>query len=607
MMSQTKTGVDRDSQQPGSARRLGAVVPIASLLFAAARCGATPNALSTVETEGGVFEGDDGGGASGVLSVSVDPATPVVCPGQCVNLTAAAVAGTPPYSYKWTGGVTGTAPTQRICPTATTTYSITATDSSGHGGELATSSARATASATVTVTPTCKSADAGPIATDGLTICSHTWTATPEVWSSTSLVNNTTFPGAIATDAQGDILVAESLVQSNGQAVGFVEKLDPQCNVLWTKQYVAQTPPALIANVVPVGIGTDGSGNVVVAGTFSGNIDFGDGTRTGSNADVLQNGLLEAVTNSSFLLKLDPQGNTLWSKSFANDANLVWTQQVAVDRAGNVDLAITGPPGLDLGGGALAASATDDLSYAARFAPDGTYTFGQPLPNLGLFSVATNASGAIWLIGTANSDGTVNWGSATTSLGDGQAALAELTGSGGYGWSTVVAPALTGAVPNVVVDGAGSGVIALEDEQVTAADGGPCDSNPCISSRTLVKVSSTGATLWTDATSFADESPSASAPQWLALDGSSNVFVGGEFQGTLAWGAVALTSAGESDVYVRILDPSGNPKGALRWGGAGADHLSALTTDPAGNAVILGVQGQGDGDAVTMFVAKIAP
>lgn len=48
----------------------------------------------------------------------------------CVNLTAQASDGTPPYSYEWSAGV-ATASQITVCPTATTTYNITITDALG--------------------------------------------------------------------------------------------------------------------------------------------------------------------------------------------------------------------------------------------------------------------------------------------------------------------------------------------------------------------------------------------------------------------------------------------------------------------------------------------
>ncbi|MBA3706513.1 MAG: gliding motility-associated C-terminal domain-containing protein, partial [Bacteroidetes bacterium] len=63
-----------------------------------------------------------------------------ICPGACINLTAAGSGGTSPYTYNWNSGA-GINSSFKVCPTNTTTYTVTSTDGSG-----------ATASSTVVVT-----------------------------------------------------------------------------------------------------------------------------------------------------------------------------------------------------------------------------------------------------------------------------------------------------------------------------------------------------------------------------------------------------------------------------------------------------------------------
>jgi hypothetical protein len=113
--------------------------------------------------EGGTFQGsDDAGAAPGTLHVTIATKATTVCPGECVTLTPSATGGTPPISYRWSpaGSDSSTAGPIQVCPSKTTTYTVTATDSSGTVGEIVQNDLTSQAHATVMVGSTC--ADAGP-------------------------------------------------------------------------------------------------------------------------------------------------------------------------------------------------------------------------------------------------------------------------------------------------------------------------------------------------------------------------------------------------------------------------------------------------------------
>jgi hypothetical protein len=95
----------------------------------------------------------------------------------------------------------------------------------------------------------------------------------------------------------------------------------------------------------------------------------------------------------------------------------------------------------------------------------------------------------------------------------------------------------------------------------------------------VTKLSSSGAHVWTVA--FGDAA--AQIGNGVALDAAGNVYVTGAFEGTMNLGAIALVSAGLSDMFVAKLDPTGAPVWALRFGDA--------TSDQAGNAIAVGPNG----------------
>jgi hypothetical protein len=144
----------------GKTRRIPTIAPLLAL---AAGCGSTGHgyALDVGSDESGValLPGSSGEGGASSLAVSIAPAAPVLCPGQCADLSARAVGGTGPYAYQWDHGLPAGAGPEHVCPNATTTYTVVASDSSGHSsGELSTPPVQGSASVTVTVSSSCSEA-----------------------------------------------------------------------------------------------------------------------------------------------------------------------------------------------------------------------------------------------------------------------------------------------------------------------------------------------------------------------------------------------------------------------------------------------------------------
>ncbi|GAB2859239.1 hypothetical protein GCM10027044_19280 [Hymenobacter ruber] len=75
----------------------------------------------------------------------------------------------------------------------------------------------------------------------------------------------------------------------------------------------------------------------------------------------------------------------------------------------------------------------------------------------------------------------------------------------------------------------------------------------------------------------------------LAVDAGGNVYVAGSFSGaTLTLGNTTLTNAGGSDLFVGKLDANGNWLSAVRAGGTGSERLAGMALDGSGNAYLSG-------------------
>src|SRR6185312_3665396 len=202
-------GMQRRAEGPRSYLRRPAAVGLGVLVARALLVGGCGSGASSGAGEVGVYEEagarfQDTDATTGALTVIATSSAPAICSGQCVDLAAQATGGVAPYRYAWSPGAAGDGGAAHVCPTATTTYTARATDSSGQGGELARPPAAGSASVTVAVGPSC--ADGG--SPQGTTVlCSRSWAGSGEFFVASNLSVDGWGGNCVATDADHDAYV----------------------------------------------------------------------------------------------------------------------------------------------------------------------------------------------------------------------------------------------------------------------------------------------------------------------------------------------------------------------------------------------------------------
>ncbi|MEZ4902448.1 MAG: SBBP repeat-containing protein [Spirosomataceae bacterium] len=74
----------------------------------------------------------------------------------------------------------------------------------------------------------------------------------------------------------------------------------------------------------------------------------------------------------------------------------------------------------------------------------------------------------------------------------------------------------------------------------------------------------------------------------IAVDGSSNVYVTGSYQGTATFGSTILTSVGSEDVFVAQYNSSGSIQWVKSGGGTISDIGKDIAVDELGNVYVTG-------------------
>ena len=221
--------------------------------------------------------------------------------------------------------------------------------------------------------------------TDGIDIFVIAFDTTGKIkWAKNYTGPGTEAAHSVALDATGDILFTGEIGGDTDFGCGpitpdtidvFVTKLDKDGNCIWSKSWGStdgQTGRSIA--VAP-------NGDVVFAGAYRGDIDFGKGI------------LASAGGVDAFLARLDGSGATLWSKRFGDYFDQ-FIYGVATGPQG--EIAITGPfdNAIDFGGGKMSSAGSSDM-FLAAFDSDGKHRFSKKFGDIyDQFGTSTAIDGA---------------------------------------------------------------------------------------------------------------------------------------------------------------------------------------------------------------------
>ena len=436
--------------------------------------------------------------------------------------------------------------------------------------------------------------------------CGATPIVSPLVWAKAVGDAAEQTAASVAVDAAGNVLVAGAFagsltfgtttLTSAGATDVFVAKLDAAGNAVWAKSFGGAKDQAATS------VAVDAAGNVVVTGLFLGSVGFGGATFTSAGC----------CFQDVFVVKLDSQGNHLWSKQFG-DVNGDTGRTVAVDAAGNVLVAGEFQTGINLGGAALVGAGGYDV-FVAKLDPQGNHVWSKGFgaaADQGVSGIA--AAGATNdVVITGESAGSIAFGGApVTAAGASAAYVARLGGAAGaHVWSKGFGDGSAAGVG--VAANADGDVVAIGDFQGTIDFGGGPHESPVNDDVFVVKLDAAGGHLWSR--TYGDSLAQRARAVAIGADGS--VGIAGRFGGSIDLGGGAFASAGIFDGFVAKLDADGCHLHSRALSSAAFDSSEGVGLDPTGHLVVAGSFGGpldfGAG-AVTpsggadVFVARLGP
>ncbi len=343
---------------------------------------------------------------------------------------------------------------------------------------------------------------------------------------------------AVAVDGTGDVVVMGAFqgkvdfgggpFTSTGTDI-FVAKFDANGVHQWSQHFPSSTSYASVYSVA-----IDGPGNVILAGTFQGTVDFGGGP------------LISAGGEDIFVVSFDANGAHQWSKRFGS-AGHDYSDGVAVDAMGNIVVTGAFRLAVSFGGSTLTSAGGSDI-FVAKYNAGGVHQwskrFGSTSEDVG-GGVAVDMPGNVAVTGSFR--GAVSFGGSTlTSAGGSDIFVAKYAANGVHQWSRRFGSTGSDGGSGIGVDAPGNVAVTGGFEGTVNFDGGPLVSSGG-ADIFLARYDASGGHQWSRA--FGGDTVFDNC-YGLAVDGLGSFAITGSFNGTVDFGGGGLTSEGWDDIFV---------------------------------------------------------
>jgi hypothetical protein len=406
------------------------------------------------------------------------------------------------------------------------------------------------------------------------------------------------FVGGIVADSTDGIVLVGSFqgstdlgagkVQSKGLEDIFVLKLGPNGEYGWSQYYGAS------GDDFGRGVAVDPGDNVYVTGQFVGSVNFGGGA-------------LAATVRDIFFLKLDNEGNHVWSKHFGGSGSDTGSVVVANDQ--NVVFGVIFDGTTDFGGPSITSNGQNDIGIV-KYDLAGNYVWqrnygGTHYDNIS--DLELDAQGNLYFAGWFDESMTIGSKTLTAQGGSLDLYVAKLSADGDPLWADSFGTADDDYGP-IQLEVTADHVIVL----VTANGSVDFGGGPLALSDDVVLVRYDTSGNFVDATPFGDAAPQVGSA--LALWGNG-LFIGGSYTSTMSFGEPQLPTAADHDIWWARLDGASVPIAGIGFNAPGYQRAQIATSDSQSRLWVAGQMEQtvdvGFGPMTSLgvrdvFVARIA-
>jgi uncharacterized protein (AIM24 family) len=311
-------------------------------------------------------------------------------------------------------------------------------------------------------------------------------------------------------------------------------------------------------------IAVDASGNIYVTGTFTGTTNFGAVSKTATG------------TTDTFVAKYNSSGNLQWVQTEGEAGFTTDVQAMCLDNSGNVF--ITG--WLDEG--------TNTDIFIAKYDNSGNLQWGKLAGGSGDDKgndITVDSSGNVYV--TGDFSGTVDFsgsGAVKTSAGGTDIFITKYSTSGNLQFVQTAGGTSDDHSNSITID-ASSNVYLTGSFEGTTNFGSFSEAAVGSDDIFVAKYNSIGVSWsWLKTAGGIDSDEG----EKIAIDNTGNIFVTGDFVGTVNFNGTPKTAVGGSDVFTARYDNSGNLEWVQTVGGTQSDNSSSIVIDTNGNLFITG-------------------
>lgn len=423
--------------------------------------------------------------------------------------------------------------------------------------------------------------DASSASSTGSSVGAGGGTTVTAIWSKRFGDNTTQTVTDVAVDGSGNIFVVGyflgtldfgtgAALVTAGDSDAFLAKLDPDGNPLWSIRFGGTGPDRIES------VGLTSNGDPIVGGSHGAPFSIGMTT-------IAHSGGLDA-----FLIRFSGKdGSLVWRNRFG-DAQNQRCGSVSVNAGDDVyclgDFTGTVAFGMQM----FTNGGLEDV-FAARFTSAGAsfaaLRAGDMQAQTGRCIVVNDANIAY---AAARFDGKLEWGP-VTSAGQGDVFLGKFNNLGVVEWALQMGDTNTQQPNGLALVGNTGGVALVGEFEGITSLGNKAVSSKGLFDAFVARVDAAGMVSWIR--SIGDDPSGQQDDQYatdVAAMDDGTLFVTGYLAGTVDFGNKLISGPGDTDLFVMRLDPSGQTVWALRAGSDNSQFGRAIALSGTNELVVAG-------------------